>query len=66
MGVANHYAEFVDLVARMRKAQHDYFRDRTSEKLFEARRLESAVDENVQRYMARQCQPLFQQTEDQC
>ena len=40
--------EFFDLVARMRKAQQEYFRTRTSASLSVSKKLERAVDEEIE------------------
>ena len=37
-------AEFIELVRRMREAQREYFRSRSSEALTESKRLERQVD----------------------
>lgn len=41
--------EFFDLVARMRKAQQEYFRTRTSASLSVSKKLERAVDAEIER-----------------
>lgn len=41
--------EFFELVAKMRKAQKDYFATRTTEALFLSKRLEREVDAEIQR-----------------
>lgn len=41
--------EFFDLVSRMRKAQKDYFATRSTDSLFESKRLERAVDAEISR-----------------
>ena len=39
--------EFIDLVAKMRKSQKDYFRTRRSDILQESKRLEKSVDNAI-------------------
>lgn len=41
--------EFFDLVARMRKVQQEYFRTRTSASLSASKKLERAVDTEIER-----------------
>lgn len=41
--------EFFDLVARMRKMQQEYFRTRTSASLSASKKLERAVDAEIER-----------------
>lgn len=41
--------EFFDLVARMRKMQQEYFRTRTSASLSAFKKLERAVDAEIER-----------------
>lgn len=41
--------EFFDLVARMRKIQQEYFRTRTSASLSASKKLERAVDAEIER-----------------
>ncbi len=41
--------EFFDLVARMRKMQQEYFRTRTSASLSVSKKLERAVDAEIER-----------------
>lgn len=45
MGVPNPFAEFVDLVAKMRAAQREYFKTRSQEALERSKNLEFQVDE---------------------
>jgi hypothetical protein len=44
------FAEFVLLVAQMRKAQIDYFAGRAQSKLIEAKQAEKAVDQFIEQF----------------
>lgn len=47
MGVPNQFAEFVDLVSRMRKAQSAFFKVKSRENLQAALKLERDVDQVI-------------------